>query len=384
MKNEQDTYFAPPYRKHLEEIREEANELFKTHFEEILNSLPYNAIIVNEERQVIFLNQNIIQMLGITNIEEALGARPGEIFNCLHSRDYIHGCGTGQNCRYCGAVNVILQSLETNSRTSGECRITSNFEGHVINFDLKVTAQPINLKGNRFVMVFLSDISNQKRREQLEKIFLHDLINALTGLAGLIETFPNEGLNLKQESFFSHIKELSHILVEEFRAQRDLVAAENNTLIINSHMINSIEILKSTIKIVKFQSIAIEKEIKIDSNSVSVMIETDSRLIHRILLNLVKNALEASVPGDIVNIGCSISNQNIVFWVRNPLVMTESIKSQIFQRSFSTKGTGRGLGTYSVKLLTERYLGGRVDFQSTKEKGTIFYVYLPINGEEHK
>jgi len=384
MKNEQDTYFAPPYRKHLEEIREEANELFKTHFEEILNSLPYNAIIVNEERQVIFLNQNIIQMLGITNIEEALGARPGEIFNCLHSRDYIHGCGTGQNCRYCGAVNVILQSLETNSRTSGECRITSNFEGHVINFDLKVTAQPINLKGNRFVMVFLSDISNQKRREQLEKIFLHDLINALTGLAGLIETFPNEGLNLKQESFFSHIKELSHILVEEFRAQRDLVAAENNTLIINSHMINSIEILKSTIKIVKFQSIAIEKDIKIDSNSVSVMIETDSRLIHRILLNLVKNALEASVPGDIVNIGCSISNQNIVFWVRNPLVMTESIKSQIFQRSFSTKGTGRGLGTYSVKLLTEQYLGGRVDFQSTKEKGTIFYVYLPINGEEHK
>jgi len=384
MKNEQDTYFAPPYRKHLEEIREEANELFKTHFEEILNSLPYNAIIVNEERQVIFLNQNIIQMLGITNIEEALGARPGEIFNCLHSRDYIHGCGTGQNCRYCGAVNVILQSLETNSRTSGECRITSNFEGHVINFDLKVTAQPINLKGNRFVMVFLSDISNQKRREQLEKIFLHDLINALTGLAGLIETFPNEGLNLKQESFFSHIKELSHILVEEFRAQRDLVAAENNTLIINSHMINSIEILKSTIKIVKFQSIAIEKDIKIDSNSVSVMIETDSRLIHRILLNLVKNALEASVPGDIVNIGCSISNQNIVFWVRNPLVMTESIKSQIFQRSFSTKGTGRGLGTYSVKLLTEQYLGGRVDFQSTKEKGTIFYVYLPINGEGHK
>ncbi len=384
MKDEQDTYFAPPYRKHLEEIREEANELFKTHFEEILNSLPYNAIIVNEERQVVFLNQNIIQMLGITNIEEALGARPGEIFNCLHSRDYIHGCGTGQNCRYCGAVNVILQSLETNSRTSGECRITSNFEGHVINFDLKVTAQPINLKGNRFVMVFLSDISNQKRREQLEKIFLHDLINALTGLAGLIETFPNEGLNSKQESFFSHIKELSHILVEEFRAQRDLVAAENNTLIINSHMINSIEILKSTIKIVKFQSIAMEKEIKIDSNSVSVMIKTDSRLIHRVLLNLVKNALEASVPGDIVNIGCLISNQNIVFFVSNPFVMTESIKSQIFQRSFSTKGTGRGLGTYSVKLLTERYLGGRVDFQSTKEKGTIFYVYLPINGEEHK
>jgi signal transduction histidine kinase len=274
--------------------------------------------------------------------------------------------------------------LKTNNRTSDECRISSNFDGHVINFDLKVTAQPFNLKGKKFVMIFLSDISNQKRREQLEKIFLHDLLNVLTGLSGLIEIFPNEGLNSKQASFFSQIKESSHLLVEEFRAQRDLIAAENNTLIINSHIINSIEILKSTIKIVKFQSIAMEKEIDIDSNSVSVMIETDSRLLHRVLLNLVKNALDASAPGDLVNIGCSISDQNIVFWVRNPFVMTESIKSQIFQRSFSTKGTGRGLGTYSVKLLTERYLGGRVDFQSTKEKGTIFYVYLPINGEDHE
>ena len=51
---------------------------------------------------------------------------------------------------------------------------------------------------------------------------------------------------------------------------------------------------------------------------------------------------------------------------------------KIFQRSFSTKGEGRGLGTYSMKLLTERYLGGRVSFTTSADEGTIFKVALPI------
>lgn len=96
------------------------------------------------------------------------------------------------------------------------------------------------------------------------------------------------------------------------------------------------------------------------------------------MLNLLKNALEASTTGETIDIGCSLSNQTIVFWVKNSGAMTESVKSQLFQRSFSTKGSGRGVGTYSVKLLTERYLGGKVDFQSSIQEGTIFYIYLPL------
>ncbi len=39
----------------------------------------------------------------------------------------------------------------------------------------------------------------------------------------------------------------------------------------------------------------------------------------------------------------------------------------------------RGLGTYSVKLLTERYLGGAVTFTSTQEEGTTFRVCYPLH-----
>lgn len=37
----------------------------------------------------------------------------------------------------------------------------------------------------------------------------------------------------------------------------------------------------------------------------------------------------------------------------------------------------RGIGTYSVKLLVEKYLKGTVNFESEEGLGTVFYVRLP-------
>ncbi|MBK8046925.1 MAG: hypothetical protein IPK16_07250 [Anaerolineales bacterium] len=60
-----------------------------------------------------------------------------------------------------------------------------------------------------------------------------------------------------------------------------------------------------------------------------------------------------------------------------PGLDSADIQLQVFQRSFSTKGNGRGLGTYSMKLLTERYLQGEVGFVSTPESGTTFFARFP-------
>jgi sensor histidine kinase regulating citrate/malate metabolism len=51
---------------------------------------------------------------------------------------------------------------------------------------------------------------------------------------------------------------------------------------------------------------------------------------------------------------------------------------RIFQRNYSTKSdSGRGLGTYSMKLFGETYLGGKVDFTSSESEGTTFHLRLP-------
>ena len=57
--------------------------------------------------------------------------------------------------------------------------------------------------------------------------------------------------------------------------------------------------------------------------------------------------------------------------------MPKDVKLQIFQRSFSTKGIGRGIGTYSMKLITEQYLKGTISFVSNGAVGTTFTLRIP-------
>jgi sensor histidine kinase regulating citrate/malate metabolism len=57
----------------------------------------------------------------------------------------------------------------------------------------------------------------------------------------------------------------------------------------------------------------------------------------------------------------------------------KSTQLQVFQRSFSTKARGRGLGTYSMKLFGEGCLGGSVWFTTSEAAGTTFSISLPLN-----
>ncbi len=56
----------------------------------------------------------------------------------------------------------------------------------------------------------------------------------------------------------------------------------------------------------------------------------------------------------------------------------DDIKDRIFEKGFSTKGTGRGVGMYHTKQLVES-LGGTISFVSEQDVGTSFMVQLKGN-----
>jgi signal transduction histidine kinase len=69
----------------------------------------------------------------------------------------------------------------------------------------------------------------------------------------------------------------------------------------------------------------------------------------------------------------------VAFHVNNAGEIPPTVAPRIFQRSFTTKaGTGHGLGTYGMRLLGERYLGGKVSFTTSAEAGTVFSIRLPL------
>ena len=101
-------------------------------------------------------------------------------------------------------------------------------------------------------------------------------------------------------------------------------------------------------------------------------------IIIRSLGNLIKNALEAIGSGQKVSITAHDYGENVRFIISNDGVIPKHIQLQIFNRSFSTKAKkGRGIGTYSVKLLIENYLKGKVSFVSNDENQTQFIIEVP-------
>lgn len=71
--------------------------------------------------------------------------------------------------------------------------------------------------------------------------------------------------------------------------------------------------------------------------------------------------------------------QHLRIHVTNPGVVPEAMAARIFHRNVSSKGPGRGLGTYGMKLIGEDYLGGNLSFHSNPEEGTRFTLELPLS-----
>ncbi len=124
-----------------------------------------------------------------------------------------------------------------------------------------------------------------------------------------------------------------------------------------------------------------EITLKIAHSSKSIDIYSDRTLLRCILINMTKNALEATPKVGTVMIGCEIIGENIKYWVHNPGFIPRDIQLQIFNRSFSTKSQDRGLGTYSMKLLSS-FLNGTVNFTTSEENGTTFNAEYPIKQED--
>ena len=140
----------------------------------------------------------------------------------------------------------------------------------------------------------------------------------------------------------------------------------------------SIKILGQAVRIAENLKCAYGKVIYMDVDSDSFDITTDETLLNRVLINMLTNALEASEVGDRVTAGVKLVGGLAMFWVQNSQIIPEEYKHKIFVKSFTTKKRGSGLGTHSIKTLTERYLKGTASFVTGEGIGTIFRITLPL------
>jgi signal transduction histidine kinase len=375
------TYHAPPERDRPADVaRLRARILEQPLVRLLLDAVPESIMILNQRRQIVLVNRGLLNLLGEVKEDRIVGLRPGEALNCIHAHDCPSGCGTSEFCRNCGAVEAILESQHMGA-SARECRITIQSGETFTSLELLVWAHEIPVAGESLTLFASQDQSHEKRRRALERIFFHDVLNTAGGIrimAGMLKEKAEGPLATLAET----LNDSANILIQEISSHRQLLAAESGELAVNLYRLEAARFLVGELRRWNHFESALGKSIVLDPPESNVEFVTDPSLLGRVMGNLVKNALEASMADGRVRVGVTADAGGLQFYVHNAEPMPRPVELQVFQRSFSTKGMGRGLGTYSVKLLAERYLSGRVSFTTSPDEGTTFSVWMPYRLDE--
>ncbi|MDY0301697.1 MAG: ATP-binding protein [Trichlorobacter sp.] len=372
-----ETYFAPAGRADVIILDKERKAIAQAAFiEALMQAMPDFVMVLNEHRQIVAINQRVLAALGLDSVTDLIGKRPGEAFGCIHACDGPDGCGTGKNCAVCGAVLAILESQETGTQAVGECRIVVCKDGGTA-LDLEAVATPLSVAGMPMTVFALRDISSDKRRQVLERVFFHDIINTAGGIRGVASlllddtSLPEE----QQSTYKSWLVNLSDDLIDEIKHHQRLLAAERGEYLVQKQETELADLLTNVFRVYEHHSKTPGRKLVLEPVPPCKML-TDQPILRRIAGNMVLNALEATPSGGTVHMRAVVSEKTVRIEVENSGEIPSDVQRSIFKRSFSTKAnSGRGIGTYSMKLFGERYLGGKVGFTS-KGNQTVFYIEL--------
>jgi signal transduction histidine kinase len=376
-----ESHFASPERTPPEVLSVEIDAIARSPVVDgLLKTVEGLVAVLDENRQLVALNHALLESAGIERPEEALGLRPGELLGCTHATEMPAGCGTSRFCSTCGAAIAITTSLAKDHPVERMCALHVRSAGRERDLYLSVRAVPIRVSAHRYLLVFMQDVTHAQALAALERVFFHDVNNLLSGLLGGAELLTEVESAEEAHELARDVATLTRRLHREVSVQRALVSDESPRVTAIAEPTTAEAVLAEVARVFAHHPAARGMHFVVVPAPPQLALRLDVPFLLRVLSNMVTNALEASEPGATVTLSARLDEPGTVrFEVHSAKVIPADVQRRIFQRNFSTKrGEGRGLGTYSMKLLGEQALGGRVDFTSSEEDGTRFFIQLPV------
>ena len=145
---------------------------------------------------------------------------------------------------------------------------------------------------------------------------------------------------------------------------------------LNAHEFDLKEIIKKNIEFLKPE--IDKKGILVESNldGRSFMVEADQDLIHRVLMNLILNSIQAIPESGKIDVNISEEKGGYKIEIKDTgSGISDENLSKIFNPFFTTKEKGSGLGLPIVRKIIEGH-GGSIDIESTEGVGTSVILHL--------
>lgn len=271
-----------------------------------------------------------------------------------------------------------------------------NLEGIKIPVEISLTAIQEEQK-TAAIQFIMRDISERKKMEQkliqaskmsavgeLASGVAHEINNPLASIAGYAEELldrldRSKDLRMEDRAEFSEY--LSTIIEQVYRCKEItknlLNFARNDPL--RPVRTNLLEVINKAIALVEFEAKGRNIRFIKMVGKEDVKVFTDPCQLQQVLLNLLKNAVEAVGSYGLIKIATHTNNGNIEVRISDngkgiPLRDLKKIFDPFFTTKPPSKGTGLGL---PISYMIMQRLNGRIEVQSQEGKGSTFTIILP-------
>ena len=283
--------------------------------------------------------------------------------------------------------------------------VMSNIAKDGSRYYVNTTVFPI-LDENREIVEYMSvrhDVTNmmksliaEKKAKEAQKRFLanmsHEIRTPLNAILGFSNILMDDEVSKKdQKEYIHNIHTGSEVLLELINNILDISKIESGKLEIENSSCDLFREYDDLVHLLK--SKADEKSLdfvsSIDERLKYLSFNTDITKIKQIFSNLISNAIKFTPQGNTIQSSLQIVELNdtkgiIEYKIIDTGIGIESNKiEKIFQpfiqedQSITREFGGTGLGLYITKEIVE-LLGGTIEVQSVKSKGTTFSITLPL------
>lgn len=261
------------------------------------------------------------------------------------------------------------------------------------------TASPIldeNGKVSSVIVVFrdmTSEHELQKTREEFASLATHELrtpVAAIKGYAKLLLGGDAGPLKDQQKRYLERIDLANERLLALVNAMLNVSRAELGTLAIEPNPTYLPDIADAVIA--DLSPKMNEKKIRLTKSydRLVPIIDLDSSLTHAIFQNLLSNAVKYTPDKGDITVKIEKQDPDVLITVADTgFGIPKKQQSNVFEKLFRADNVktkeieGSGLGLYLVKTILDQ-TGGTIRFASEENKGTTFFVTLPLSGMKRK
>ena len=215
----------------------------------------------------------------------------------------------------------------------------------------------------------LAQIEREESWREMAKQIVHEINNPLTPLKLSIQNFQRK-YNPKDENNVEKINKLVDSVIHQIDVIHAITRSfsEYSKAPVENDTINIIKTLKHSLDLFP------EEIIEFHTDEQELFYRIDETHFTRMITNIVKNGIQ-SIPYQ-KKIEVKLINEPHKFRITikdNGEGISKENQDKIFERKFTTKSTGMGIGLSIVKKIVEDY-NGKIWFDTEEGKGTIFYI----------